>query len=98
SCTYTLSLHDALPIFAHVKRMPASADNVTAAIAGRTDASLPPLVVMTPRSGWYRCASERGGGIAVWLEMMRALQRSPLKRPVWRSEEHTSELQSPYDL
>ncbi|MDX1385563.1 MAG: hypothetical protein R3190_18065, partial [Thermoanaerobaculia bacterium] len=32
-----------------------------------------PLVVMTPRSGWWRCASERAGGIAVWLETLRAL-------------------------
>jgi putative aminopeptidase FrvX len=38
---------------------------------------------MTPRSGWYWCASERGGGIAVWLEVMRALRTSPPKRRVW---------------
>ena len=25
------------------------------------------LVVSTPRSGWTRCAAERGGGVAVWL-------------------------------
>jgi hypothetical protein len=48
--------------------------NTTATIRGR-DESLAPLVVMTPRSGWWRCASERGGGIAVWLEMIRALER-----------------------
>jgi hypothetical protein len=29
---------------------------------------------MTPRSGWWTCASERGGGIACWLELMRALR------------------------
>ena len=46
--------------------------NVTAKIAG-SDPGLPPLVIMTPRSGWWRCASERGGGIACWLETMRAL-------------------------
>ena len=28
---------------------------------------------MTPRSGWWQCASERGGGIAAWLEILRAL-------------------------
>jgi hypothetical protein len=50
-------------VFADVKRTPATAFNVTTTVAGR-DRSLPPLVIMTPRSGWYRCASERGGGIA----------------------------------
>jgi hypothetical protein len=34
---------------------------------------------MTPRSGWYSCASERGGGIVCWLELMRTLRAS---RPV----------------
>jgi len=69
-------------VIAHVKRTAASADNVTAAISG-TAPALPPLVVMTPRSGWYSCASERGGGIAVWLETMQALRTSPPRRPVW---------------
>jgi hypothetical protein len=46
--------------------------NVSAKIAG-SDPGLPPLVIMTPRSGWWRCASERGGGIACWLETMRVL-------------------------
>jgi hypothetical protein len=59
-------------LIAHVNRTPASASNVVAQLDG-TDRRLPPLVVMTPRSGWYSCASERGGGIACWLEIMRAL-------------------------
>jgi hypothetical protein len=46
--------------------------NVTAKIAGN-DPALPPLVIMTPRSGWFQCASERGGGLACWLEAMRVL-------------------------
>ncbi|RYY24582.1 MAG: twin-arginine translocation signal domain-containing protein [Sphingomonadales bacterium] len=29
------------------------------------------LVVSTPRSGWYICAGERGGGIAAWLWLAR---------------------------
>jgi hypothetical protein len=37
---------------------------------------------MTPRSGWYACASERGGGIVCWLELMRTLGRNPLARDV----------------
>jgi hypothetical protein len=59
-------------LVAHVKRSPAQAFNVTARIAG-ADPDLSPLVVVTPRSGWWHCASERGGGIACWLEAIRAL-------------------------
>lgn len=29
------------------------------------------LVVSTPRSGWFTCAGERGGGIAAWLHLAR---------------------------
>lgn len=68
-------------VVAQVARVAASANNVTAELPG-ADPALPPLVVMTPRSGWYRCASERGGGIASWLEIMRGLQAAPLKRRV----------------
>lgn len=63
---------------AHVERVRAQAFNVVATIAG-TDRSAAPLVVMTPRSGWWWCASERGGGLACWLEIMRALRDA---RPV----------------
>ncbi|MBZ5558173.1 MAG: hypothetical protein LAO77_12945 [Acidobacteriia bacterium] len=60
-------------LVAQVKRTPSTAFNVTTKIAG-TDPALPPLVIMTPRSGWYTCASERGGGIVCWLELMRTLR------------------------
>ncbi|HSV01890.1 MAG TPA: hypothetical protein VLI41_01685 [Phenylobacterium sp.] len=30
-----------------------------------------PLVVSTPRSGWFGCAGERGGGVAAWLALLR---------------------------
>jgi hypothetical protein len=53
-------------------RTPTQASNVTAMIAG-SDPDLPPLVIMTPRSGWWQCASERGGGLACWIETMRVL-------------------------
>ena len=59
-------------LIAKVERRPAKAANVTARIAG-TDASLPPIVISTPRSGWWQCASERGGGLACWLEVLRTL-------------------------
>jgi hypothetical protein len=57
------------------------ASNVVAELKG-SDGALPPIVVMTPRSGWYWCASERGGGIACWLEIMRGLSETTLKRSV----------------
>ncbi len=68
-------------LVAHVDRVAATANNATAEILG-TQPALPPLVVMTPRSGWYTCSSERGGGIACWLEVMRALAATPARRSV----------------
>ena len=62
-------------------RAPAVAVNVTARLPGR-DPALAPLVVMTPRSGWWGCASERGGGLVVLLEIMRALSAAGPARPV----------------
>jgi hypothetical protein len=68
-------------LIAQVTRTDVAAVNVTTTITG-TDSDLPPLVVMTPRSGWYSCASERGGGIACWLEVMRALAKARSPRTV----------------
>ena len=68
-------------LIANVVRNATSASNVVAELKG-SDEALPPIVVMTPRSGWYWCASERGGGIACWLEIMRGLRETPLKRSV----------------
>jgi hypothetical protein len=68
-------------LIAHVARTSASAFNVVASIEGN-GSNRSPLVVMTPRSGWFSCASERGGGIACWLEVMRALGTTRLGRPV----------------
>ena len=62
-------------LVAAVRRTVTHAFNVTATIAG-SDPGLPPLVIMTPRSGWWQCASERGGGLACWLEAMRVLARA----------------------
>ena len=55
--------------------------NVTVSAPGRRP-ELAPVVVMTPRSGWWQCASERGGGIALWLELLRTLALDPPARPV----------------
>jgi len=59
-------------IVAHVNRVKTKAYNVRATING-AQPRLAPLVVMTPRSGWWRSTSERGGGLVCWLEAMRAL-------------------------
>ena len=62
-----------------VTRTPAESFNVTSRIPGR-DGSLAPVVVMTPRSGWWHCAGERGGGIAAWLEVMRSMAKTESER------------------
>jgi hypothetical protein len=63
---------------AHVERTSAAAFNVVAVVPG-TNKSAAPVIVMTPRSGWWGCASERGGGLACWLEIMRVVRDA---RPV----------------
>jgi hypothetical protein len=60
-------------LIAHAERKQAQAFNVVTTVPG-IHANTAPLVVMTPRSGWWSCASERGGGIACWLEIMRAVR------------------------
>jgi len=66
-------------VVAHIGRRPEEVFNVTATLRGR-EPSLAPVFVMTPRSGWWTCASERGGGIAVWLEMIRGMAAAPQPR------------------
>jgi hypothetical protein len=64
-----------------VERTSVEVYNVTTLVRG-TDPSAAPLVVMTPRSGWWESASERGGGIALWLELLHALRATPPRRTV----------------
>lgn len=59
----------------------AESANVVAKVSG-SNPSLPPIVVTTPRSGWFHCASERGGGLTIWLEVARDIAASPLQRDV----------------
>lgn len=48
-------------------------------IIGRMDRGMGRwLTISTPRSGWFGCAGERGGGIAAWLDLAR---RAPLMLP-----------------
>ena len=55
--------------------------NIQTKIEGK-DKSLSPLVVMTPKSGWWTCTSERGGGIAIWLNAMRYFAQNKPNRNV----------------
>lgn len=72
-------------LIASVTRVEAESFNVFAHLKGRPEAmsvELSPLVVMTPRSGWWNCAAERGGGLACWLETMQRLVESKPRRNV----------------
>ncbi len=60
----------------------ATACNVEAEIIG-TDPSLAPVVVMTPRSGWWACASERGPGLSTFIELARTCASAHLPRTVF---------------
>ncbi|NVM43795.1 MAG: M28 family peptidase [Candidatus Lokiarchaeota archaeon] len=64
-----------------ISRNPKKAYNVITRLKGK-DSGLAPLVIMTPRSGWWNCASERAGGIAILLELMRAFYYNKPPRDV----------------
>jgi len=68
-------------LVASATRRPADAFNVVGQIPG-SDPAAAPLVVMTPRSGWWTCAGERAGGIAAWLEAARAVAAAQPVRDV----------------
>jgi hypothetical protein len=51
----------------------ATLDNVIGTIGGTDNL----VVVTTPSSGWFRCAGERGPGVALWLAMARWASRRP---------------------
>ena len=60
-------------------RVDAPADNVLGTIPG-TDPKAEPVVLMTPKPGWYTCAAERGGGIAIWMEVAGRVAANPGRR------------------
>jgi hypothetical protein len=64
--------HSEVRLVASANRQRAQAFNVVADIQG-AQPDLPPVCVMTPRSGWHANASERGGGLVCWLETMRVV-------------------------
>jgi hypothetical protein len=58
-------------LVSHSRRISAKAANIVVTLKGNA-ASASPLVVMTPRSSWWQSTAERGGGLACWLEALRA--------------------------
>ena len=78
-----LKKNEKLTVFAELKNQSSEALNVQTQIKGK-DPSLNPLVVMTPKSGWWTCTSERGGGIVVWLNSLRHLSKyQPLRTVIF---------------
>ena len=78
-------------VVAVAERVPTEAYNVTTTVPGSGHAR-PRLAVNTPRSGWWEVAAERGGGLACWLETMRAVHDSSPARPVFFSANSGHEL------
>ena len=72
---------DATTVIAHAVRIDDTAANVVATVRGSRP-ELTPVVVITPRSGWWNCASARGGGLACWLEAMRAAAGAKAPRTI----------------
>ena len=66
---------------AHAELEETTACNVSVAIPGRKRGSKP-LVIVTPRSGWWTSTAERGGGIAAWLACARHFAATPPARDV----------------
>lgn len=60
-------------------RLQSRAANVVASLAG-SDPDAQPVGIMTPRSGWFTCAAERGGGIAILLGLAEAIMRIPERK------------------
>ena len=61
-----LDKNERLTVYAELIDEESEALNVQTKVMGR-NTSLTLIVVMTPKSGWWTCTSERGGGITVWL-------------------------------
>ena len=63
------------------ERLQSRASNTVATIPG-TDADAAAVGIMTPRSGWFSCASERGGGIAILLALAQWIAAQEQSRTV----------------
>ena len=59
-----------LSIWLQASRTSGEAFNIQTLVEG-SDLSLAPVIIMTPRSGWWNSTSERAGGLVCFLEMIR---------------------------
>lgn len=48
-----------------------------------TDPNAKPIFISTPRNGWYQSASERGPGIALWLNLAELIAQQNLKSSIY---------------
>jgi len=82
---HAADLRDALgsecTLTAQTRHTPVTVSNVVATVTG-ADPAAAPLAVMTPRSSWWQSTGERGGGIAVFLEIARAVAATRCRRTV----------------
>jgi len=62
-----------LTIDAH--RLSSTATNVIANLESADASGKPGIGIMTPKSGWFTCAAERGGGLATWLAIAEAMNK-----------------------
>ncbi|MSP21833.1 MAG: hypothetical protein EXR66_02255 [Dehalococcoidia bacterium] len=76
-----LLMHSEVRLDIDGDRLQSRARNVAATLLG-TDSEAAPIGVMTPRSGWFTCASERGGGIAILLALAEEFARRPHRRTI----------------
>src|SRR5205807_9373040 len=87
-----LSLHDALPICKQRSRRP---DAIEAEVRALVEGGVAEIVLVAQDLAWYGRDAGEPGSLEPLLRRLDALAPLGLSR---RSEEHTSELQSPCNL
>ncbi len=55
----------------------AQAENIFGRFPAEPVDRAPWIVVSTPSSGWFQCAGERGGGVALWLGLAKYIAEQP---------------------
>ena len=77
----SLLMHSEVRLEIDGDRSQSRARNVVATLPG-TDPEAPSIGIMTPRSGWFTCAAERGGGIAILLALAEEFATRPHRRTI----------------
>ena len=76
-----IKAQDPLSIRLKAHRASGDAFNIQTLVSG-SKPSLDPVIVMTPRSSWWRSTSERAGGLVCFLEMIRRAVECKGERPL----------------